>query len=112
LLDGKVERHRPVVLSPVVGGLRARGETRVGLSRVTQERLEKRGADVRSARLSADRPDVVHQRAVSPTRLLFKKNDGRTHAPFFGVEQVVAGGGKQKYRTCSPDPAVGSRLFR
>ena len=57
-------------------------------------------------------PDVVGQCAIGPAMALPEQHGGRTGAPFFGTQVLVAGGAQQEHRPDAPDPAVGGWRLR
>src|SRR6266568_9074089 len=70
LAHARAERHGPLMILPIVSGLGVDAEAREGLRRVSQKRLEERGADVGATAVAAVRPDVIGEHAVSPAAVL------------------------------------------
>ena len=78
------------------------------LGRITQERLQECVADVlRPA--PADRPEVIDERAVGPSRFLLRDDAGRAERPLVAADEVGARGNHDR-RTDAPDDAAGIRF--
>src|SRR4030095_6052061 len=98
---------------PVVGGLRIQAEGCMGLRSVIEERLKKRGVDVRLIVIAAKTPNLVGEEADGPTLFLYERDERRPEAPFFRSEEAIRRCGIVADRTQPPDEAAGAgRLGR
>src|SRR5262249_52723079 len=89
----EVDRHRPWVIGPLVGGVGvdAAGEG-VGVG-VREEGLEERRVDAGAVGVAGVGPEVVGEQAVRPRALLPEEDAGRADAPLLAAEAVVGSGG-------------------
>ena len=107
-----IDRFRPLLGLPVVGGLGLHRKRPGAGPGVGHEGLGEGIADVRAIVVAGEGPDVVCQYPRRPGPAQNQAYRGRTRAPFPGPDQGIGRRGQQNDRTDAPGETAGGGLLR